>query len=68
MGLSKFIKPEAYMCWNKMEWQCFSPEIIVKGCKKCCMSNAMNGTDEDMSWNDNKEDENFVCSHCNIII
>jgi len=34
-----------------MEWQCLSPEMSEKGCKKCCMSNATNGTDDDMSWN-----------------
>jgi len=32
-----------------------SPKVIVKGFKKCCMSNALDGTD-DMMWNGNKED------------
>jgi len=46
--------------WNKMEHQCLSPEMILKGCKKCCMSNTMNAADDDMSWNGNKEDGNFI--------
>ena len=29
----------------------------MKGFKKCCISNAMDGTDE-MLWNDSKEDGN----------
>jgi len=28
-------------------WQCISPEVIVKGFKKCCMD----GTDYGMLWN-----------------
>jgi hypothetical protein len=42
-----------------MEWQCLSPETTVKGYKKC-MSNAVNGTDDDMSWNGSKTDGNFM--------
>ena len=42
-----------------MEWQCLSPEMIVKCCKKC-VSSAMNGTDDDMSWNGSKENGNFM--------
>jgi hypothetical protein len=28
----------------------------MKGFKKCCISNAMDGTEDDMLWNDSKED------------
>jgi hypothetical protein len=31
------------MMWIKMAGQCISPEMTVKGCKKCCMSNAVDG-------------------------
>jgi hypothetical protein len=37
--------------------------VIVKGFKKCCMSNAMDETDGDMLWNGSEEDEN-VRSEC----
>jgi hypothetical protein len=30
-----------------------SPEVIVKGFENCCISNAMDGTD-DMLWNDSE--------------
>jgi hypothetical protein len=35
---------------------------VVKGFKKCCLSNAVDGTD-DMLWNGSEEDEN-VRSEC----
>jgi len=43
-----------------MAQQRISPEVIVKGFKKCCISNAMDGDDDDddngdMFWNDNDE-------------
>jgi len=28
-----------------MAWQCISLEVSVKGCKKCCLSIAVDGTD-----------------------
>jgi len=34
-------------------WQCISPEVTVKGFKKCYTSNAVDGTD--MLWNDSEE-------------
>ena len=41
-----------------MAWQCVSPELTVKGIKRCCISNAADGTDDDMLWNGNEEGEN----------
>jgi hypothetical protein len=38
-------------------------EVSVKGFKKCCISNATDGTNDDMLWNDGKGDEN-VSSEC----
>ena len=46
-----------------MAWQHISPEVTVKGFKKCRTSNAGDGTDDDMSWNDNEEERN-VRSKC----
>ena len=45
-----------------MAWQHISPEVIVKGFKKCCMSNVVDGTD-DMLWN-GSEDCRYVSSQC----
>jgi hypothetical protein len=49
--------------WIIMAWQCISPEVILKGFKKCCISNAMDRTDDDMLWNESAEDGN-VRSEC----
>jgi hypothetical protein len=46
-----------------MAWQHSSPELTVKGFKKGCVSNAVDGTDDDMVWNDREEDGN-VRSEC----
>jgi hypothetical protein len=43
-------------------WQCISPELTVKGLKKCCIYSAMAGTD-DMLWIGSEEDGN-VRSEC----
>jgi hypothetical protein len=40
-----------------------TPEVIVKGFKKCCISNAMDETNNDMLWNGSEEDGN-VRSEC----
>jgi len=37
-----------------MAWQCLSPEVILKGFKKCCISNTVDETDN-MLWNDSEE-------------
>jgi hypothetical protein len=34
-----------------MAWQHVSPEMTVKGFKKCCESNTVNGTDGSTLWN-----------------
>jgi len=46
-----------------MAWQHISPEVTVKGFKKCCMSCAVNGTHDEMLWNDSQED-GHVRSEC----
>jgi uncharacterized cysteine cluster protein YcgN (CxxCxxCC family) len=52
------------MMWIKRAWQHISPEMTAKGCRKCCICNAMDGTDEDMLWNvrsECEEDEGTDC-------
>jgi len=41
--------------WITTAWQHISPEATVNGFKKCCTSNAMDGTDDDMLWNGSEE-------------
>jgi hypothetical protein len=44
--------------WIIMSWQRSSSEVILKGFKKCCISDAVDGTDNDMLWNDSEGDGN----------
>jgi hypothetical protein len=44
--------------WILKAWQHISPEVIVKGVKKCCISIAMDGSEDDVLWNDSEEDGN----------
>jgi hypothetical protein len=44
--------------WIITAWQGISPEVIVKGFKKCCISNTMDETCDDMLWNGSVEDGN----------
>jgi hypothetical protein len=47
-----------YSTWIIEAWQCISPEVFLKGFKKCCISNVMDGTEDGMLWNDRDEDGN----------
>jgi len=33
--------------WNVSAWQCISTEVTVNSVKQCCMSSAMEGTNND---------------------
>ena len=49
--------------WIITAWHPISPEVTVKGFKKCCISNAVDGTDDYMFWNGSEEDGD-VKSEC----
>jgi hypothetical protein len=37
-------------------FKCVVVSVIVKSCKQSCVSNALDGTDYDVVWNDSEED------------
>ena len=52
--------------WVKESWDDVKVPTIVKSFKKCCISNAMDGTEDDMLWEDAEEtppQTYFCCSH-----
>jgi len=49
--------------WIITAWQCVSPDVTVKGFKKCCISNVLDETDCDVLWNGSEEDGD-VRSEC----
>jgi hypothetical protein len=42
--------------WIKTAWDDISPESIVRGFKKCCVSNDMNGTEDHVLWEEDHEE------------
>lgn len=43
--------------WVVDAWQELSPEIIVKSFKKCCISNKLDGSEDDILWEEEKGDD-----------
>jgi len=41
--------------WLIRAWQCISLAAIVEAFKQCCISSELDGTLDDMLWNDSKE-------------
>jgi hypothetical protein len=44
--------------WITTVWQCVSPDMTVKGFRKCCISNAGHEIDDDVLGNGSEEDRN----------
>jgi hypothetical protein len=49
--------------WIITAWQCFTPEVIVKSFKKCCISSALDGSGSRTLWNGSEKDGD-VRSEC----
>ena len=45
------------MWWVSAVWTAIPESIIVRSFKKCCISNALNGSEDDILWEDNGEDK-----------
>jgi hypothetical protein len=41
--------------WIITGWQCTSQYAILKDFKRCCVFNAVDGTNDDMLWNGSEE-------------
>jgi hypothetical protein len=48
--------------WIIRVGQHISPEMTVKGFKKCCISSTVDETDDDILWNGSEEDGNVGVS------
>lgn len=47
---------ETHAYWVKECWEGIKIPMIVKSFKKCCISNALDGTEDDMLWEDTPDD------------
>jgi hypothetical protein len=43
--------------WLSAAWKAIPESIIVRSFKKCCISNALDGSEDDILWEDDGEDK-----------
>jgi transposase-like protein len=44
-------------CWVSAAWKAIPESIFVRSFKKCCVSNAMDGSEDDIVWEEDFEDK-----------
>jgi hypothetical protein len=49
--------PSEVARWVSAAWKAIPESIIVRSFKKCCISNALDGTEDDIVWEDDVEDK-----------
>jgi hypothetical protein len=45
------------MWWVSATWKAIPESIIVRSFKKCCISNVFDGSEDDILWEDDGEDQ-----------
>ena len=51
------ISPSEVTRWVSAAWKAIPESIIVRSFKKCCISNALDGSEDDILWEDDGEDK-----------
>jgi hypothetical protein len=62
-GKIKCAAPSEVARWVPAAWKAISESIIVRSFKKCCISNALDRSKDDIVWEDdveNKDDSDCV--------
>jgi len=59
-GKIKRPPPETMCSWILRAWDCISSDVIVKSLKKAGISNALDGTEDDVIWQEAETGENAV--------
>ena len=49
--------PSEVARWALAAWKAILESTIVRSFKKCCISNALDGSEDDILWKDNGEDK-----------
>ena len=47
------------MRWVSAAWKAISESIIVRSFKECCISNALDGSEDDILWEDDGEGKDY---------
>ncbi len=58
-GKIKRAPPHVVAHWVSSAWTSIPAELVAKSFKKCCISNALYGTEDDLLWDDDEDDNNF---------
>jgi hypothetical protein len=51
-------------------WKAIPESIMVRYCKKCCISNALDGSEDDILWEDDgegKDDSDWVTDNVSVM-
>jgi len=56
-GKIKRAAPSEVTHWVLAAWKTILDSIIVRSFKKCCISNVLDGSEDDILWEDNGEDK-----------
>ena len=56
-GKIKHAAPSEVAWWVSAAWKAIPESIIVRSFKKCCISNALDGSKNDIVWEDDVEDK-----------
>jgi hypothetical protein len=59
-GKIKHTAPSEVAQWVLAAWKAIPESIIVRLFKKCCISNALGGSEGDILWKDNVEEKDEV--------
>ena len=51
------VAPSEVARWVQAAWEAILESIIVRSFKKCCISNALDGSEDDILWEDDGEDK-----------
>ena len=56
-GKIKCAAPSEVARWVSVAWKATPESIIIRSFKKCCISNALDGSEDDILWEDDGEDK-----------
>ena len=56
-GKIKRAAPSEVARWMSAAWKVIPESIIIRSFKKCCISNALDGSEDDIIWEDDGEDK-----------
>jgi hypothetical protein len=57
-GKIKCAAPSEVAWWVSAAWKAIPESTIIRSFKKCCIRNALYGSEDDIVWEDNVEDKN----------